>query len=122
MSASATPNLLDESGRIKRTRPSKRDTEHGSGQERVVAAASLYGWTEVDYRVLDVPSSERVWTKGELVFYARLGESGQLLAAWAYRGAVEDRAALSRSLVIGAVMDGQNKAGRAVELLAAASR
>jgi len=52
----------------------KRDTERGSGQDRVVAAASLYGWTEVDYRVFDIPSSERAWVKDALVFYVRLGE------------------------------------------------
>lgn len=90
----------------------KRDTERGSGQERVVAAATLYGWSEVDYRVIDIPSSERVWTKGGSVFNVCLGEAGQVLAAWAYRGAVEDRAARDRSLVIGAVVDGRNKSSR----------
>ncbi|GAT02556.1 uncharacterized protein RMCFA_2668 [Mycolicibacterium fortuitum subsp. acetamidolyticum] len=122
MSASAAQNLLDESGRIQRPRPTKRDTERGSGQERVVAAASLYGWSEVDYRDFDILSSERVWTKGNRVFNVRLGEAGQVLAAWAYRGGVEDRAARDRSLVIGAVLDGRNKAGRVVDLIVEASR
>lgn len=101
----------------------RRDTEHGAGQERVAAAASLYGWTEVDYRAIeiDIPSSERVWTKGDCVVFVRLGETGQVLAAWAYRGTVEDRAARERSLVIGAVMNGRDKAGRAVELFADAT-
>lgn len=102
-----------------------RDTERGAGSDRVAAAASLYGWTAVDGRTLNtlgIPSSERAWTKDDRVFYARTGESGQVLAAWAYRGAVQDRAALSGSLVIGAVTDGPNKAGRAVELLASASQ
>ncbi|MDD4865726.1 MAG: hypothetical protein PHQ28_00915 [Mycobacterium sp.] len=102
----------------------KRDTERGSGQERVAAAASLYGWSEVDYRAIeiDIPSSERVWTKGDRVFNVRLGETGQILMAWAYRGAAEDRAARDHSLVIGAVVDGRNKAARTVTLLAEASR
>lgn len=122
MGTTAAPNFIDESGHIRRPQPTKRDTERGSGQERVVAAASLHGWAEVDYRVHDIPSNERAWTNGERVFYVRLGESGQVLAAWAYRGTVQDRAALARSLTIGAVTDGRNKSGRAVELLAAASR
>jgi hypothetical protein len=75
----------------------KRDTERGAGQDRVAAAALLYGWTEVDYRAFDIPSSERAWVKDDLVFYVRLGEAAQVLSAWAYRGAVEDRAARDRS-------------------------
>ncbi len=100
----------------------KRDTERGSGQERIAAAATLYGWSEVDYRAIDIPSSERAWTKANHVFYVRLGEAGQVLTAWAYRGAVEDRAARSRTSVIGAVTDGRDKASRAVDLLAEATR
>ncbi|MGJ6127471.1 hypothetical protein QN239_33360 [Mycolicibacterium sp. Y3] len=100
----------------------KRDTERGSGQERVVAAASLYGWVEVDYRAIDIPSRERVWTKGDNVFNVRLGEAGQVLSAWAYRGAVADRAARDRSSVIGAVIDGRDKSARTVDLIAEASR
>ncbi|MCV7285993.1 hypothetical protein H7J87_11695 [Mycolicibacterium wolinskyi] len=117
MSATASPN------RYPRNFVTKRDIERGSGQERIVAAAALYGWSEVDYRAIDnIPSSERAWTKGDHVFYVRLGEAGQVLAAWAYRGAVEDRAARSRASVIGAVTDGQQKASRAVNLLAEAAR
>lgn len=104
------------------TSVTKRDTERGAGSDRVAAAASLYGMKEVDYRALDIPSHERVWTKGDAVFNVAIGDSGQVLRAWAYRGAVENRAALNRSSVIGAVLDGQNKAGRAVELLAAAAQ
>jgi hypothetical protein len=100
----------------------QRDTERGSGQERVVAAATLHGWSEVDYRALDISSRERVWTKGDCVFNVRLGEAGQVLSAWAYRGAVEERAARDRSAVIGAVVGGPNKAARAVDLIAEASR
>jgi len=100
----------------------RRDTERGTGQERVVAAATFYGWSEVDYRAVDLPSSERVWTKGDRVFNVRLGEAGQVLAAWAYRGTVEDRAARDRASVVGAVVDGRNKAARAVDLIAEASR
>lgn len=100
----------------------RRDTERGSGQERVVAAASLHGWSEVDYRAIDIPTCERAWTKGDSVFNVRLGEAGQVLAAWAYRGAVEDRAARDGSSVIGAVLDGRDKAARAVDLIAEASR
>ncbi|OMC34699.1 hypothetical protein A5742_13490 [Mycolicibacterium fortuitum] len=117
MSATTTPNLFPRKG------VTKRETERGSGQERIAAAAMLYGWSEVDYRAIgNIPSSERAWTKGDHVFYVRLGEAGQVLAAWAYRGAVEDRAARSRAAVIGAVTDGQGKAGRAVNLLAEAAR
>lgn len=100
----------------------KRDTERGSGQERVTAATTLYGWTEVDYRAIDIPSNERAWTKGDNVFNVRLGEAGQVLTAWAYRGAVGDRAARDRSSVIGAVIDGRNKASRTLDLIAKASQ
>lgn len=116
MGTTATPNRYPLKG------VTKRDTERGSGQERIAAAATLYGWSEVDYRAIDIPSSERAWTKGDHVFCVRLGEAGQVLAAWAYRGAVEDRAARSRASVIGAVTDGQKKASRAVDLLAEAAR
>ncbi len=100
----------------------KRDTERRAGQEGVVAAAALYGWSEVDYRAIDVQSSERVWTKGDNVFNVRPGEAGQVLTAWAYRDAVEDRAARDRSSVVGAMVDGRNKASRTVDLIAQASR
>ncbi|BBX30530.1 hypothetical protein B7435_30190 [Mycolicibacterium peregrinum] len=116
MSATATPNRYANKAVM------KRDTERGSGQERIVAAATLYGWSEVDYRAIDIPSSERAWTNGDHVFYVRLGEAGQVLTAWSYRGAVEDRAARARSSVIGAVTDGRDKASRAVDLLAQATR
>lgn len=93
----------------------------GSGQERIVAATRFYGWLEDDYGMIDIPCSERAWRKGDRIFFARLGGSGRVLSAWFYIGGAEDRAARTRGAVIAAVKDGQNKAVRAVELLAAAT-
>ena len=67
----------------------KRDTERGSGQDRVAAAASLYGWTEVDYRSFDIPSSERAWVKDDLVFMSAL--ASLLRCSWRGRTAVRSK-------------------------------
>ncbi|WP_100475670.1 hypothetical protein [Mycobacteroides abscessus] len=116
MSVTATPNHAP------RRTVTKRDTESGAGQDRVASAALLYSWSEVDYREFDfIPANERAWTLQDRVFYARIGDSGQVLAAWAYRGTVKDRDVLAGKVLIGAVFDGSNKAGRAVELLAKAA-